>query len=120
MSAAGLGTELKNRRLGQTTPLAARRGCHATVVASGMHAHADSDAGRAPSLGGDQKADPAFFDDGKLGAGDAVVGQVEDGGGSIGRWKGISINARGSPRLKRSHTDAGLTSTNSPAKETRR
>lgn len=49
-----------------------------------MHPCADHSAGRAAGLGGGFEADAPLPEGEDLGAGDAVVGQVENGGGSIG------------------------------------
>ena len=49
-----------------------------------MHSGADQPAGWATSLGGGFDTDPALPERKDLGPGDVVVGQVEDGGGSIG------------------------------------
>ncbi|MCU1566819.1 MAG: hypothetical protein JWQ56_1756 [Pseudarthrobacter sp.] len=51
---------------------------------AGMHAGADHPARRAAGLGSGSDVDPSLTECKNLGTGDAVVGQVEDGGGSIG------------------------------------
>lgn len=51
---------------------------------AGVHPGADHAAGRAASLCGGIDVDPSLAEGEDLAAGDAVVGQVEDGGGSIG------------------------------------
>ena len=49
-----------------------------------MHAGADHATGRAAGLGGGFDADAPLSESEDLSVGDAVVGQVENGGGSIG------------------------------------
>lgn len=49
-----------------------------------MHAGADHAAGRATGLCGGHDTDPSLPEAEDLGAGDSVVGQVENGDGSIG------------------------------------
>lgn len=56
------------------------------LVPAGMNAGADHAAGWAAGLGGGFDADPLLFEGEDLSVGDAVVGQVENGGGSIGAW----------------------------------
>lgn len=55
-----------------------------TLWAAGMNAGADHPARWATGLGGVHDADPSLAEGKDLSAGDAVVGQVENGGGSIG------------------------------------
>lgn len=49
-----------------------------------MHTGADDAAARAAGLGGGFDADPPLPEGEDVGIGDAVVGQIEEGGGSIG------------------------------------
>lgn len=64
--------------------------------AAGMHARADHATGGAAGPGCGFDTAPSLPESEDLSVSDAVVGQVEDGGGSIGRGEIVSIKARGS------------------------
>jgi hypothetical protein len=51
-----------------------------------MNGGADHPARRAAGLGGGRNANPTLPEGKDISIGDAVVGQVEIGGGSIGAW----------------------------------